>query len=218
MQPLGSHSIVDSVYQTLRQEIATGALPPGARLHQAEIAEQLGTSRTPVREALAHLASDRLVEFHPNRGYFVATMSESRTRAAVEARQLTEPLMARLAAERRPPGPLAQMAQAIVDERNAADSWSAYEASRDFHLALADACENEFLQRLAEQLWVADLGRPLYQAYVNVAGADWIPGDATEHERIHRAIVAGDPARAEQAALTHLATAGSYVVELVRGA
>ena len=84
MEPLGSHSIVESIYRTLRQEIATGNLPPGARLHQAELAEQLGTSRTPVREALAHLASDRLVEFQPNRGYFVATMSESRTRAAVD--------------------------------------------------------------------------------------------------------------------------------------
>jgi len=210
VEPLGSHSIVESIYRTLRQEIATGNLPPGARLHQAELAEQLGTSRTPVREALAHLASDRLVEFQPNRGYFVATMSESRTRAAVEAR-LTEPLIARLAAERRPSGPLARMAQAIEDEKRAPDSWAAYEASRDFHLALADASENEFFQRLTEQLWVADLGRPLYQAYVNVAGSDWIAGDAAEHERIYRAIADGDQHAAERAAEGHLATAGAYL-------
>ena len=210
MEPLGSHSIVESIYRTLRQEIATGNLPPGARLHQAELAEQLGTSRTPVREALAHLASDRLVEFQPNRGYFVATMSETRTRAAVEAR-LTEPLIARLAAERRPAGPLARMAQAIEDEKRAPDSWAAYEASRDFHLALADASENEFFQRLTEQLWVADLGRPLYQAYVNVAGSDWIAGDAAEHERIYRAIADGDQHAAERAAEGHLATAGAYL-------
>lgn len=218
MEPLGSHSIVESIYRTLRQEIATGNLPPGARLHQAELAEQLGTSRTPVREALAHLASDRLVEFQPNRGYFVATMSESRTRAAVEAR-LTEPLIARLAAERRPAAPLARMARAIEDEKGAADSWAAYEASRDFHLALADASENEFFQRLTEQLWVADLGRPLYQAYVNVAGSDWIAGDAAEHEQIYRAIADGDQDAAERAAQSHLATAGAYlgaVVELAQ--
>lgn len=218
MEPLGSHSIVESIYRTLRQEIATGNLPPGARLHQAELAEKLGTSRTPVREALAHLASDRLVEFQPNRGYFVATMSESRTRAAVEAR-LTEPLIARLAAERRPPGALERMAAAIATERRAHDSWEAYEASREFHLALADASENEFLQRLTEQLWVADLGRPLYQAYVNVAGSDWIAGDAAEHDDIYQAVAQGDADAAERAALTHLATAGSYisaVVELAR--
>ena len=210
MEPLGSHSIVESIYRTLRQEIATGNLPPGARLHQAELAEKLGTSRTPVREALAHLASDRLVEFQPNRGYFVATMSDARIRAAVEAR-LTEPLIARLAAERRPPAALARMAQAIEDEKRARDSWAAHEASRNFHLALADASENEFLQRLTEQLWVADLGRPLYQAYVNVAGSDWIAGDAAEHERIYRAIAEGDGDTAQRAALDHLATAGGYV-------
>ena len=214
MEPLGSHSIVETIYRTLRQEIATGNLPPGARLHQAELAEQLGTSRTPVREALAHLASDRLVEFQPNRGYFVATMSESRTRAAVEAR-LTEPLIARLAAGRRPPDPLARMAQAIEDEKRAPDSWAAYEASRDFHLALADASENEFFQRLTEQLWVADLGRPLYQAYVNVAGSDWIAGDAAEHEQIYRAIADGDEDAAERAALDHLTTAGGYLDAVV---
>jgi DNA-binding GntR family transcriptional regulator len=214
VEPLGSHSIVETIYRTLRQEIATGNLPPGARLHQAELAEQLGTSRTPVREALAHLASDRLVEFQPNRGYFVATMSESRTRAAVEAR-LTEPLIARLAAGRRPPDPLARMAQAIEDEKRAPDSWAAYEASRDFHLALADASENEFFQRLTEQLWMADLGRPLYQAYVNVAGSDWIAGDAAEHEQIYRAIADGDEDAAERAALDHLTTAGGYLDAVV---
>jgi DNA-binding GntR family transcriptional regulator len=216
VEPLGSHSIVESIYRTLRQEIATGNLPPGARLHQAELAQKLGISRTPVREALAHLASDRLVEFQPNRGYFVATMSEARTRAAGEAR-LTEPLIARLAAAHRPPEALARMAQAIADERQAPDSWAAYEASRDFHLALADASENEFLKRLTEQLWMADLGRPLYQAYVNVAGSDWIPGDAEEHDAIHQAVARGDQDAAERAAQRHLETAGGYlnaVVEL----
>jgi DNA-binding GntR family transcriptional regulator len=218
VEQLGSHSIVESIYRTLRQEIATGNLPPGVRLHQAELAEQLGTSRTPVREALAHLASDRLVEFQPNRGYFVATMSETRTRAAVEAR-LTEPLIARLAAGRRPPDPLARMEAAVGEERQAADPWAAYEASRDFHLALADASQNEFFQRLTQQLWMADLGRPLYQAYVSVAGSDWIAGDAAEHAEIHRAVAAGDEDAAEHAARHHLATAGGYlsaVVELAR--
>jgi DNA-binding GntR family transcriptional regulator len=107
------------------------------------------------------------------------------------------------------------MAQAIEDEKRAPDSWAAYEASRDFHLALADASENEFFQRLTEQLWVADLGRPLYQAYVNVAGSDWIAGDAAEHEQIYRAIADGDEDAAERAALDHLTTAGGYLDAVV---
>ncbi len=217
MEPLPSHSIVDSIYGSLRREIASGALPPGHRLHQADIAQQLGTSRTPVREALARLTADQLVEFHPNRGFFVATMSESRTRAAVEVRLLTEPIVARLAAERQPAEALERMRVAIAAEAAATDPWEAYEASREFHLALADASANEFFQRLADQLWAADLGRPLYQAYVSLAGAGWIPGDAAEHAAIHQAVAAGDADAAEAAVRHHIDAAQAYmgaVIEL----
>jgi DNA-binding GntR family transcriptional regulator len=211
LEPLQSHSIVDTIYQTLRREIASGSLPPGHRLHQAEIAQQLGTSRTPVREALARLTADHLVEFQPNRGFFVATMSEERTRAAVEVRILFEPVVARLAAERQPPEPLARMRAAIDAEQSATDPWSAYEASRAFHLALADASDNEFLQRMAAQLWSADLGRPLYQAYVSLEGSDWIPGDAEEHSAILRAVIAGDGELAERVTRVHLDSARHYM-------
>jgi DNA-binding GntR family transcriptional regulator len=217
--PLRNRSTVDAVYETLRRPIASGRLPPGHRLHQADIAQQLGTSRTPVREALARLTAERLVEFLPNRGFFVATMSESRTRAAVETRMLLEPLFARLAAERRPAEPLARMRAAIDDEKRAAGPWVAYEASRAFHLALAQASGNEFFERVADQLWAADLGRPLYQAYVNMAGRDWIARDAKQHERVHRAVVVGDADAAERAIRQHLETARTYmqtVVDLAR--
>jgi len=206
LEPLSTPSVVDVVYDTLRRLIASGAMPPGQHLHQADIADRLGTSRTPVREALARLTSDRLVEFQPNRGFFVATMSESRTRAAIGARKLLEPMMARLAAEHRPAAPLARMEAAIDAELRAADPWDAYEASREFHLALAEASANEFFERLTEQLWAADLGRPLYQAYVNLSGHSWIRGDAGEHNRIRRAIVSGDADAAERAVHQHLDT------------
>lgn len=211
LAPLETPSVVDSVYDSLRRLIASGAMPPGERLHQAEIAQRLGTSRTPVREALARLTADRLVEFAPNRGFFVATMSEERTRAAVEARQLLEPVLGRLAAGRRPPAALARMRAAIAAERAATDPWDAYEASRDFHLALAEASANEFLERVSEQLWAADLGRPLYQAYVNLSGSEWIGGDAKQHDRIRRAIESGDPEAAEAAVRHHLDTARTYM-------
>jgi DNA-binding GntR family transcriptional regulator len=211
LEPLSTPSVVDVVYGTLRRRIASGALAPGLRLHQADLAQRLGTSRTPVREALARLTADRLVEFHANRGFFVATMSGERTRAAVEARRLLEPMMARLAAERRPAAALARMSAAIEAERRASDPWDAYEASREFHLALAEASANEFLERLADQLWAADLGRPLYQAYVNLSGSEWIGGDAKQHDRIRRAILAGDPAAAEHAVKQHLETARTYM-------
>lgn len=215
LTPLESHSIVDTIYRTLRRQISGGMLAPGQRLHQADIAERLGTSRTPVREALARLTADQLVEFQPNRGFFVATMSESRVRAAAEVRSLLEPMMGRLAAERRPPEPLLRMAAAIDEERAAGDPWAAYEASRSFHLALADATGNEFLQRVADQLWAADLGRPLYQAYVSQAGADWIPGDASDHQVIHASIAAGDADAAESAIRDHIEGARGYMSAVV---
>jgi DNA-binding FadR family transcriptional regulator len=138
-------------------------------------------------------------------------MSESRTRAAVEVRMLIEPVLGRLAAQHRPPEALARMRTAIDEESAATDPWMAYEASREFHLALADASENEFFQRLADQLWSADLGRPLYQAYVTLAGSDWIHGDAAEHRAIFDAVAAGDADGAEAAISQHLGSAHDYM-------
>jgi DNA-binding GntR family transcriptional regulator len=81
----------------LRETILRGELPAGARLGEAELASRLGTSRTPVREALSRLAAEGLVELVPNRGARVASWSVAELEGVFELRTLLEPELTALA-------------------------------------------------------------------------------------------------------------------------
>jgi DNA-binding GntR family transcriptional regulator len=82
---------------TLRDVILRGELPAGARLGEVELAERLGVSRTPVREALGRLAAEGLVEMVPNRGARVATWTVEELAGVFELRALLEPRLTALA-------------------------------------------------------------------------------------------------------------------------
>jgi DNA-binding GntR family transcriptional regulator len=81
----------------LRGVILAGELPAGARLGEVELAERLGVSRTPVREALGRLAAEGLVQIVPNRGARVATWSVAELEGVFELRALLEPQLTALA-------------------------------------------------------------------------------------------------------------------------
>ncbi len=78
----------DEIIGLLRREIVSGALPPGTIIKDAELAERLGTSITPVREALAQLAAQGLIEMPPNRAKRVAVLSRQSAVELCEAMQL----------------------------------------------------------------------------------------------------------------------------------
>ena len=78
----------DEIVRVLRREIISGALPPGTVIKDAELAERLGTSITPVREALAQLAAEGLVDMPPNRAKRVAVLSRQSAVELCEAMQL----------------------------------------------------------------------------------------------------------------------------------
>ncbi|MCL6581204.1 MAG: GntR family transcriptional regulator, partial [Firmicutes bacterium] len=81
-------SLADQVYSRLREAICRGELAPGTRLVQADVARKLGVSRIPVREALARLASERLVECTPHRGAYVRRLEPARIRDSIPAVRL----------------------------------------------------------------------------------------------------------------------------------
>jgi DNA-binding GntR family transcriptional regulator len=200
-QPLNVRSVVGLAYDAIREQIVEGSLAPGARVGQAELADQLGISRGSVREALRRLAGDGLVEFEVNRGFFVADFGLEVVLERLEARLLLEPQIARLAAGRRTEADLAALRAAIRDERAASTSEAAHDASRAFHLALAAATHNEQLWRLVDGLWIADVGRRLLAR--RYATPSWQADDAREHEEILDAVAAGDAARAEEVVRRH---------------
>lgn len=100
-QPIARRALHEEVAQRLRELITEGHLPPGARLNERVLCEQLQVSRTPLREAFKVLAGQRLVELHPNRGASVASLSIADVEALFELMAALEGLSGELAAQRR---------------------------------------------------------------------------------------------------------------------
>jgi len=203
--PLRVRSVVGLAYDELRAMIVDGRLRPGARVGQAELAEALGISRGSVREALRRLAGDGMVVFEVNRGFFVADLGLGRVLARLEVRLHLEPILARLAAERRTEEDLVALRRSVDDERAARTAATAHDASRSFHLAVARATGNDAFNRLIDSLWIADVGRRLLAR--RRTQPDWQEADVAEHAELLAAIEAGDGDRAETVMREHVASA-----------
>lgn len=204
--PLAIASVVDQAYEAIRAQIISGSLQRGERIHQEDLAEGLGVSRTPVREALRRLAAEGLVEMRTNRGARVADAGQSDMHAAYQARLVIEPGAARLAAKEQVPGPIARMRGALAGQRRAIpDVARSFEANREFHLALVQASGNVFLIQFAQRLWVARIGEVIYERQSE--SPERMAMDADEHEEIVLEIAAGHGPRAESLTRRHLAEA-----------
>ena len=197
-------SVVDQVHADLLERIVAGELAPGSRLRQEALAAELGVSRTPLREALARLVSEGLVEFIPNRGATVAQRDFNDMDEAWRARLVLEPGAARLAAERRDAEEVERLREAVRRQRGAADDVAAsFEVNREFHLALVAASGNAHLLRFASLLWLSRIGVPIFarQARERAHVLAW----ADDHEAITDAVAAGSGARAERLTRAHIA-------------
>ncbi len=194
-------SMVEQTCDILRERIRTGELPPGTRLRQEVLAEELGISRTPLREAMRLLAADGLVELEANRGAIVTALSHETQVQFWSARLALEPGAARLGAEVREPSALEAMRAAIDDQRSGGAD-SGFAANRAFHLALVHAAGNPHLDRFAESLWVQTVGTVIYDA--QAADEAVVAAYADQHAAILAAIEAGDGDVAERLTYEHI--------------
>lgn len=94
----GYGSLVDWVYKVLRQSIVEGHLPPRFQLKDADLADKLGVSNSPLREAFVRLEQVKLIENIPRRGKFVRSITRKEARDLMLARETIDGLLARLAA------------------------------------------------------------------------------------------------------------------------
>ena len=195
-------SVADQVYAVLRDRIARGTIERGSRLHQEELAQEFGVSRTPVREALRRLAAEGLVDLFANRGARVATATAEQLQSAYETRLVVEPGAARLAARRRVPEALRRMRTAIRDEGRAGRSAEKhFKANRAFHLGLVRATGNPQIVEFMEHVWIGRLGASLYEAPLD---PDGLRADHEAHRSIADAIEAGKADAAERLTRGHL--------------
>ena len=105
----------DVVFNTLRQAILTGELKPGERLMEIHLADQLGVSRTPSREAIRKLELEGLVTMIPRRGAEVAQITEKSMNDVLEVRRAVDALCVELACERITPEELERLGEACQE-------------------------------------------------------------------------------------------------------
>lgn len=147
--PKGSSA--SHVYEQLREQILSLELKPGAPLEEAKLAQALGGSRTPLREALIRLAAEGLVEVLPNRGARVSGMELPQLQEHLEAFELLQRTATVLAAQRRPVAAIAELRRLCdaFEQRHAeGDVSGMIEANWDFHHAIGVACGNRYIERM----------------------------------------------------------------------
>jgi DNA-binding GntR family transcriptional regulator len=207
MAPLKVTSVVDQAYVAIRERIDDGRLARGTRLHQEDLAAELGVSRTPVREALRRLAAEGRVELLTNRGARVADIDLEAMPEPYEARLVLEPGAAALAARRGLSASQSRRLRATIaaQRAGAGDMQRSFAANRDFHLGLVEASGNKLLTQFAEHLWVARIGAAIYERQAETRERMLL--DADEHQAILDAVERGDARKAESLARKHVADA-----------
>jgi DNA-binding GntR family transcriptional regulator len=158
-----------------------------------------------VREALRRLTGEGLVEFIPNRGFRAAELGLDEVVRRLEVRLLLEPGIARLAAARRTDAHLAGLHEAIEREEAAGSREAAHDASRDFHLVLAEASGNRELVSVFASMWIVEVGRRLLAR--RAVRSEFQGADASEHRAIAAAVEAGDGDRAAALMEEHIRAA-----------
>ena len=150
----------DVVFKTLRQAILKGELEPGERLMEIQLAERLGVSRTPIREAIRKLELEGLVLMIPRKGAEVAKISESNLRDVLEVRRSLEELAIDLACQRITAEELESLNKAEVDFKAAignGDAMQIAQTDEQFHEIIYNSTKNQklvqILNNLREQMY-----------------------------------------------------------------
>ena len=198
----------------LRRAITTGQLKPGAPIRQEALAEELGVSRVPLREALKTLEAEALVVHEVHRGYFVAELSLDDLREVYRIREILEAEAVRQASGRMDEQALAAL-EAVQREveaaAGAADVSGMTAANRSFHFALYEAAGMPRLVRLIATLWDAtDAYRSLY--YVEAANRDHV---LREHRAVLDALRSGEVDEAVRLLDGHRAHAVAALAEML---
>jgi DNA-binding GntR family transcriptional regulator len=208
----GGADIADA-YALILEAIDRGELRPGARLVETELADRLGVSRTPVREALQRLETQG-VAARDGRSLRVATLDHDQLGELYEVRGVVEGLAARLAARHAAPEEIAHLVEMVETDRAAADDPTALAlANRRFHRQLHRASHNRYLNQMLESM-----RRSMALISTTTLAA---PGrgkqSLDEHAAIVSAIEARDEDAAQSAAAIHISNAYRTRLKLESG-
>lgn len=203
MPRLDNLTLRERVYDHLRQEILANRYPPGSLLLEVPLAEELGVSRGPIREALLSLEREGLVEITPRRGAVVITLTKRDFLEAYQVREALEALGIRLAVPRLTKADLDQLDERIERmEKDAADGdvEAFFEANASFHEALIEGSDNRKLVETYRRL-MAQMG-PYRRPSARLRGS--LQRSVIEHREIVSAIRDRDVERAVDMLMKHI--------------
>ena len=177
----------DVVFNTLRQAILRGELKPGERLMEIQLANKLGVSRTPIREAIRKLELEGLVLMIPRKGAEVAEIREKGLRDVLEVRKALEELSVQLACDRITPEQISELEKAAAEFGRASkyeDVTEIAQADVKFHDVIYQASDNQRLMQLLN-----NLGEQMYRYRVEYLKNAAVFGQLVEeHEKLIRHI------------------------------
>lgn len=210
----------DVVFNTLRKAILSGQLKPGERLMEVHLANKLGVSRTPIREAIRKLELEGLVVMIPRKGAEVAKITEKSLKDVLEVRRALDALIAELACERITDEQLEMLKLAGEEFAKStksirgipADTAAIARADVHFHDIIMEATGNARLTSL-----VNNLAEQMYRyRFVYLMDEEIHPKLVKEHEEIYDAIMKRDTKAALMAVTTHIDNQEKAIIAHIR--
>lgn len=208
----------DVVFNTLRRAILNGTLKPGERLMEVHLANKLGVSRTPIREAIRKLELEGLVVMLPRKGAEVAKISEKSLQDVLEVRRALDVLIAELACDRITPEQQEMLKEAhlyfekVTKEAQTEDAAKLAKADVAFHDIIMEATGNSRLKSL-----VNNLAEQMYRyRFVYLQDESIHANLVTEHEAIYKAIISKDKDAAAKAARVHIDNQEKAILDHIR--
>ena len=205
----------DVVFNTLRQAILRGELKPGERLMEIQLANKLGVSRTPIREAIRKLELEGLVLMIPRKGAEVAEITEKNMRDVLEVRKALEELAVQLACDKITKEEIEEMKKAAEDFKKilkSKDITEIAEADVRFHDIIYMATDNQKLIQLLN-----NLREQMYRYRIEyLKKKECYPQLLNEHQTIIDAIAGHDKELATKFTSQHIKNQAETVVGTIR--
>jgi DNA-binding GntR family transcriptional regulator len=209
--PVSRRNLGSDVYGILWEWILGQNLQPGQKLSDLHLSEELGVSRTPVREALHRLVQDGIVEYAPNRGFFVARFSAVDIAEIFDLRAALEALACRTVGERRPVSDLeralakltqveAMIAAARTDQERLDASRVFLEIDQGFHRWIIEQSGNQRLIAIVGGLW--GQVSVFQRAGTHIPG--WMEIAVGQHREIIKRLLGGEIEAAADALAAHI--------------
>ncbi|MCI8783235.1 MAG: GntR family transcriptional regulator [Dorea sp.] len=205
----------DVVFNTLRQAILRGELKPGERLMEIKLANKLGVSRTPIREAIRKLELEGLVLMVPRKGAEVADISEKSLRDVLEVRKALEELAVKLTCDKIKYAQIRELRHAAEEFRKtlrSSDITEIAEADVRFHDVIYEATDNQKLVQLLN-----NLREQMYRYRIEyLKRQEAYPQLLAEHEEIIKRIEGKEKELAAEIVCKHIDNQVEAVMDVIR--